>query len=120
MLGIKLILPAALAVGCGLLFVLPMAVGGAEDVTEKARLFVAGHEANVRPLEVAAALAWWNANVTGKDDDFKRKEEAQNRIDEALADRAAFAELKQLKEFNKQGQIDDKLLAREIDLLYLQ
>ncbi len=38
-----------------------------------------------------------NANVSGKDDDFKKKEQAQNKIDEALANHEVFAELKTLK-----------------------
>src|SRR5262245_8094467 len=49
----------------------------ADDV---ARGFVARHEAQVRPLEIAAQRAWWDANVTGKDSDFAAKEEAQNRL----------------------------------------
>ncbi len=120
MFGIKVILPALVAVGVGVLFAVPVAARAGVDATEKARRFIAVHETKVRPLEVAAGLAWWNANVTGKDEDFKRKEEAQNRIDEALADRAAFAELKSLKDANKQKEIKDPLLARQIDLLYLQ
>src|SRR5262249_10189442 len=86
----------------------------------RARRFVEQHVAKIRPLDVAANLAWWNANISGKDEDFKKKEEAQNRIDAALSDRAAFADVKALHDANQQGQIDDKLLSRQIDLLYLQ
>src|SRR5262249_7170022 len=64
----------------------------------------------------AGNLAWWNANVTGKEEDFKKKEETQNRIDEALSDPQTFQELKDLK---TQGGIDDPIVAREIDVLYL-
>jgi peptidyl-dipeptidase A len=121
MLSLKLLLPTAIAAMCGVLLILPVAVQGrVEVVTDKARMFIIAHEAKVRPLEVAAGLAWWNANVTGKDEDFKRKEEAQNRIDAALADRATFAALKYLKDAPAARQINDPLLARQIDLLYLQ
>ena len=44
--------------------------GETPDAGEQARQFVAAHEAKVRPLEKAAALAWWNANISGKDEDF--------------------------------------------------
>ena len=54
-----------------------------------ARAFIAEHEKTIRPLERQAALTWWNANVTGRDQDFQAKEEAQNRLDAALADREA-------------------------------
>jgi peptidyl-dipeptidase A len=97
-------------------FALVTTAATTEDVDARARRFVARHEADVKPLEVASALAWWNANVSGKDEDFKIKEEAQNKLDQALADKERFAELKALKE-NKLG---DPLLAREIDVLYLQ
>ena len=63
-----------------------------------ARAFIAEHEKAIRPLERAAAPTWWNANITGKDEDFDAKEETQNRLDAALADRERFAELKALKE----------------------
>lgn len=84
--------------------------------TAAARKFVEDHEARLRPLEVAANLAWWNANISGKDEDFAKKEAAQNRIDAALADPNVFAELKGLK---AAGGIDDPIAARAIDVLYL-
>ncbi len=90
------------------------------DATDDAKAFVAEHEKTVRPLEVAAALAWWNANVSGRDEDFARKEEAQNRIDAALADKPTFARLKAIKQARDKGGIGDRALAREVDLLYLQ
>ena len=56
-----------------------------------ARAFIAEHEKTVRPLEHEAALAWWNANITGRDQDFQAKEQSQNRLDAALSDRDKFA-----------------------------
>ena len=117
---LRVLLPSVvLSVVC-LAATVTMIVAAEPAASERASKFVAAHEAKVRPLEIAANLAWWNANTTGKDEDFKKKEEAQNRIDEALADRAAFSEVKKLKEANRQRQIDDPALAREIDVLYLQ
>src|SRR5436305_90784 len=95
-------------------------VASAADATDRARKFVAAHEAKVKPLEIAAGIAWWDANITGRDEDFKRKEEAQNKIDAALSDRAAFAELKELKAARDKGEIADKTAAREVEVLYLQ
>jgi peptidyl-dipeptidase A len=119
MFGFKLLV-TLLVVACGVLLALPVATWADAGTTDRARKFIQKHEARLRPLEIASGLAWWNANITGKDEDFQKKEEAQNRIDAALSDRAVFAELKQLKDANKQGQIDDKLAARMVDLLYLQ
>jgi peptidyl-dipeptidase A len=118
--GLRLVLPVLGLLACWAVLALPIVAAADATKADAARRFVADHEARIRPLEVAGALAWWNANVSGKDEDFKRKEEAQNRIDEALADPKRFAELKALKEANAQGRIDDKLLSRAIDVLYLQ
>jgi peptidyl-dipeptidase A len=92
----------------------------ATDATDRAKKFVADHEAKVKPLEIAAGIAWWDANITGKDEDFKRKEDTQNKIDAALSDRTAFAELKELKAAAGKGEVADKLLARQVAVLYLQ
>src|SRR5262249_17267334 len=54
--------------------------------------------------------------VSGKAEDLKRKEELQNRIDEALADAVVFKELQAIK---TAGGIDDPLVSRQIDILYL-
>ena len=81
----------------------------------RARKFIAEHEARVRPLEKAVNLAWWTANVSGKDEDFKIKEQAQNKLDEALADKERFAELKALEQF----KLRDRLIARQIEVLYV-
>jgi peptidyl-dipeptidase A len=117
MLSLRILLPAGLALAAFLLVCHAVGVSAAPDLTERARKFVATHEARLRPLEISANLAWWSANTTGKDEDFKRKEEAQNRIDAALADPAVFKELKELHENKK--QIDDPITARAIDVLYL-
>jgi peptidyl-dipeptidase A len=101
----------------GLLLALTSPALADPDTTDRARKFVAAHETKFRPLDLAANTAWWDANTSGKDEDFKRKEEAQNAIDAALADKTAFAELKALKE--ARGKIDDKTLARAVDVLYL-
>jgi peptidyl-dipeptidase A len=86
-----------------------------DDPMEAAREFIAEHEKTVRPLEYAASLAWWNANISGKDADFEAKERAQNRLDAALADHEKFARLKTLKA----ASIADPLVARQIAVLYL-
>jgi len=87
------------------------------ETTAKAKAFVATHVAKFKPLELTANKAWWDANTTGKDEDFKKKEEAQNKIDAALSDKAVYKELYALKYDVK--NIDDPLLARSINVLYL-
>jgi peptidyl-dipeptidase A len=95
-----------------------LAAAAEPDTAERARNFVRQHEQRVRPLEVASNLAWWVANTSGRPEAFARKVEAQNRLDAALGDRKAFAELKALRE--RREEIHDPVLAREVAVLYLQ
>src|SRR5262245_28923020 len=78
MLSLRLLLPAAAALAL-LVAWRPVAARAGSDMTERARRIVKDHESRVRPLDVAVNLAWWNANTSGKAEDFARKEEAQNR-----------------------------------------
>lgn len=102
---------------CGaFMWCLDSARGGNDTVDQRAQQFVRYFEDQVRPLEIAVGRAWWTANVTGKDEDFAAKEQAENRLNEALADTQRFQELKSLKEAN----IQDPKLKRQLDLLYLR
>jgi peptidyl-dipeptidase A len=116
MLCLRLVLPAVFVLAAVVVVWCPLAAPADDGNTGRARSFAKAHEAKLRPLEVAAALAWWKANVTGKDEDFKAKEEAQNRIDEALSNHTLFRDLTDIK---TQGGIGDPVLARSIDVLYL-
>src|SRR5262245_59214046 len=111
------IMAAALALAAGIAGVFPLMAD--EATTDKAKSFIAAHEVKFKPLDRRAGIAWWDANISGKDEDFARKEAAQNAIDAALADPQAFAAVKELKDASKAGKIDDKVAARCIDVLYL-
>lgn len=99
--------------------VIPNSLTGA-DANDEAAAFIKDHVAKMRPLEVQAGIAWWNANTTGSKEDYAKKEEAQNKIDEALSDKKTFERLKPLKDAVDKGQIKDALVARQLQLLYLQ
>jgi peptidyl-dipeptidase A len=86
------------------------------ETTDRAKKFITDHTRKLRPLETAGSKAWWDASISGKEEDFKKKEEIQNRIDEILADKKAFAELKAIHD--KLADIDDKVSARAVDILY--
>jgi peptidyl-dipeptidase A len=85
--------------------------------TDHARKVVEDHEKRLKKLDIAGNLAWWEANTTGSEAAFKKKEEAQNAIDAALSNPTVFAELKGLRERKK--EIKDPILARAVDVLYL-
>jgi peptidyl-dipeptidase A len=103
----------------GVLLMSAVPADASPEATARAKTFVAAHEARIRPLDIAAGKAWWTANITGKDEDFKAKEEIQNKLDAALADKDTFAELKALKAAKDRGEIDDKVIARAVEVLYL-
>src|SRR5262249_24113666 len=113
------LLPAFVALLALALLLAPGRAADPEDTpTRRAKKFVAAHDKRVKPLEVANNLAWWNASTKGGTALFKKKEEAQNKLAEALADPKAFAELKALRA--KRKEIEDPALARCVDVLYLQ
>jgi peptidyl-dipeptidase A len=97
-----------------------MTNGAARADEAAAKAFIDDHVKRIRPLEIAGSRAWWDANISGKDEDFKKKEDAQNQIDAALAEKGPFEKVKALKKEKDAGTIKDPLLARQIDLLYLQ
>ena len=91
----------------------------AQLADDEAKAFVRNHVKKIRPLEIAVAKAWWNANITGTDADFARKEERQNVLDAGLADKDTFEKLKRIRGYIKTATKDANLI-RQIDVLYLQ
>src|SRR6476646_772310 len=83
----------------------------------KEQAFIAAHEKRMAPLEKRANLAWWDANISGRDEDFKKKEDAQNAYDQALSDAKAFAKLKAIRESLPKSA--EALVRRQIEVLYL-
>ena len=86
------------------------------DADSRAAAFIAEHEGAIRPLEIAVSRAWWKANTTGDGADFAAKEQAQNRLDQALSNAERFAALRLLTE----SKLSDPIVARQIAVLYLQ
>ena len=92
------------------------ATSAAADADGRARRCVERFEAVIRPLEIESARCWWNANIAGTDENYRKKENAETRLEMALADTKAFAELKSARE----GKPKAPLLARQVDVLYLE
>jgi peptidyl-dipeptidase A len=86
------------------------------DKSTVARQVIEDYEKRIRPLEIEVGLRWWEANVTGADKAYEQKQAAENKLDQALADRDRFAKLKECD----RAALKDKLLARQVRLLYLQ
>ncbi len=115
MLSIRIAILVVAAL-CAALWMLAPTTSAQSKSTQKARDFLAGFTKKIRPLEVTANRAWWDAMMTGKKEAFKLKEDAQNKLDAVLSDKTQFAELKAIKEA---GGIDDSVTKRAIDIVYL-
>ena len=97
--------------------VAPLAAAENDDgIDARAKRFVEYYEATVRPLEIEANRLSWIANVTGKEEDYAKKQAAEEKVDLCLADPQRFAELKAIK----QAGVHSPLLAREITVVYLE
>ena len=81
-----------------------------------ARAIITEHEEQIRPIEIANNKAWWNANVSGRDEDFAEKEKSQNALDAVLSDTARFGRIKAVRS----AGVTDPTEKRQIELLYLQ
>jgi peptidyl-dipeptidase A len=81
-----------------------------------AKRFVEYYESTVRPREIEAAQWFWTANVTGKEEDFQKKQAAEEKVELLLSDPERFADLKAIRH----SKVSDRLLARQIDVLYLE
>ena len=96
--------------------VLTVAFGSSDGNDARARRFVEYYESSVRPLEIESARLSWTANVTGKEDDFRKKQQAEEKLVLRLADPQRFAQLRAIRA----DRVSDPLLARQIAVLYLQ
>jgi peptidyl-dipeptidase A len=88
----------------------------AEDVDAPAREILAEHANRIQPLEIAAARRFWDANVNGSPDSYRLKDDADEHLDVALADRTWFGRIKRCHE----AKLADAAVARQIELLYWQ
>ena len=86
------------------------------DWDARAKKFIEQYEKTIPPLEIEAAHAYWDANITGKEEDFAKKTELEAKLQKVMADKKTFEELKAIHEAGP----NDLLLKREIDVLYLQ
>ena len=78
--------------------------------------FLKDFETRLIPLSRNANLASYEANISGRDEDYKRSEELQLAEKKLYSDPGTFA---RLKTWRSGGAVTDPILARQLDLLYL-
>ena len=76
--------------------------------------FIDELESRVNPLYKEACLAYWNASISGKKEDFDIYTSLSEKMSKIFNDKEGFENVKKFKE----TKINDNLLKRQIDILY--
>ena len=88
---------------------------GTKKMEKELQTFIDSLEVKVKPVEAGAALAYFDAAVTGKAEEYDKSSELNIQLSKIYADKASFAKL---KEFKASGKIMDTLLTRQMNVLY--
>jgi peptidyl-dipeptidase A len=85
------------------------------NMTNDFKKLIAKHDSMVIPLNKEASLAYFNASISGKEEDFKKVLDLQNKITAIYSNKEDFAMLKKIKESK---EIKDEVLARQLEVMY--
>ncbi len=77
--------------------------------------FLKSYEIKIIPLSKDANLAYFNASVSGEEEDFQKASELQLKLSKIYTNKEEFEQLKKLKESN---QINKQLLKRQLTIIY--
>jgi peptidyl-dipeptidase A len=99
-------LAAILIAGCN---------SGTKKMETELKALIDTLEIKAKPAEIGSALAYFNAAVTGKDEEYKKSSEFNIQLSRIYADTVVFAKLKEIKE---SGKVKDSLLLRQLNILY--
>ena len=87
----------------------------AESKEKQLESFIVKHTEQIEPIAKEAALASWDAAITGDPNDYDRQSELILKIRRIYSNSEEFAFLKETKE---SADIKDPLLARQLQVLY--
>ena len=88
---------------------------GTKRMEKDLTTFIDTLELKAKPVETGAALAYFNAAVTGKDEEYNKSSELNIQLSKIYANKEAFGKIKVFKE---SGKIRDSLLIRQLNVLY--
>ncbi|MCX6150785.1 MAG: M2 family metallopeptidase [Ignavibacteriales bacterium] len=86
-----------------------------EKMKEELTKFIKDYEIKVIPLTNESALAYFNASISGRKEDYDKSAEIEIKRSKIYSNKVDFAKLKKIKESNK---IEDELLKRQLDIMY--
>jgi peptidyl-dipeptidase A len=84
-------------------------------VQKKLQKFIVRYEKKVVPLSKQAAIAYFNASISGKSEDYQKAADLELQLNKIYANKKDFAELKQIKDSES---VTDPILRRQLDILY--
>lgn len=87
-----------------------------KQMENQARILIDSLESQLVPLSTQAAIAAFDAAVSGKAEDYEKTATLDLALNKLLTDKAVYTHIKEIKE---SGKLKDSLLVRQIDLLYL-
>ena len=92
-------------------------VFGCESITKEQQMqkFVTAHVRKIKPMAKETNLAWWDAAVSGKSEDYDKVSKLTLEIRQVYSNRKEFAFLKDLKHT---GSVKDALPTRQLEVLY--
>jgi peptidyl-dipeptidase A len=92
-------------------------VFGCSPMTKEQQMqkFVTAHVQKIKPLAKETNIAWWDAALSGKAEDYDKVNKLTLKIRQVYSNPNDFAFLKDMKE---SGQIQDTALARQLEVLY--
>lgn len=86
-----------------------------KKMEQELRTFIDSLELRVKPVESGAALAYFTATTTGKEEEYNKYGDLTIQLTKIYSDTAAFAKLKKIKE---SGDVRDSLLVRQMNIIY--
>ncbi|MCK5738985.1 M2 family metallopeptidase [bacterium] len=105
------------------LFLLAMAIGilvltacqGENQMERQFQDFLVQKVADIGPVEKAQNMAYWEASISGKTEDFEKYSELNLKYKQLFADKDEFS---LLKKYGDSGKIQKPELQRQLELLY--
>ncbi|MGD8785954.1 MAG: M2 family metallopeptidase [Phycisphaerales bacterium] len=77
--------------------------------------FITAHVEKIRPISKEMSLAYWDASISGKSEDYDKVSKLTLEIRQIYSDPEDFGFLKEMKE---SGRVKSPVLSRQLDLLY--
>lgn len=101
---------------CVLLIIIMTSSCGPNKQEKVVSAFIETRLEQIKQLSKDSAIAYWNATTTGDEKQYEIYSDRTYKLRQLFSNREDF---KQIKEWQESGKIKEKLLARQLELLYM-